>query len=186
MIGHFGFKFKFNVLNLHGKLFVCISLLLYSFIMIYYGVLMEFQVLIKNWTNQSREAIPIRFEVFVKEQNVPEEIEIDEDDAIAWHALAYKDSSAIGTARLVLEAYDDNSNVGKIGRMAVLKKFRSYGVGTELIKALIQFGVDMGLKEFYLNAQLSAQGFYRNFGFIPEGEIFEDAGILHQTMRLKI
>jgi predicted GNAT family N-acyltransferase len=150
---------------------------------------MAYQLLVENWVEAQDLAIPIRFQVFVNEQKVPEEMELDEDDSGAWHALVFSGNVAIGTARLVVEneGLDELSGqVGRIGRLAVLKNYRRQGVGADLLKTLIQYGVDRGIHEYYLHAQLSAQGLYEKMGFISEGDIFEEAGILHQSMRLKI
>lgn len=146
---------------------------------------MDFRVSVKPWLEVSPLAVPIRFEVFVNEQSVPKEMELDSDDDRAWHALILSGENALGTARLVVEVHDLNK-VGRIGRMAVLKGYRNKGLGFQLLQALVNFGLSQGIYEYYLHAQLSAQGFYEKEGFIPEGEIFEEAGILHQAMRLKI
>ena len=146
---------------------------------------MAYEILVKPWAEARQMAIPIRFEVFVNEQNVPQEMELDSDDDRAWHVLILSGENVLGTARLVVEEKDLNP-VGRIGRMAVLKEFRHQGIGLELLKNLINFGVKQGICEYYLHAQLSAQGFYEKEGFISEGEVFEEAGILHQSMRLKI
>ena len=147
---------------------------------------MEYQISVKPWLYASQEAIPVRFDVFVREQSVPQEIEIDEDDVVAWHVLALTDSGCIGTARLVIEGDKSPNPIGRVGRMAVLKSNRKHGVGAALLKALIQFGTDKQINEYYLHAQLTAENFYSQFGFIAEGDVFEEAGILHRTMRLKI
>ena len=146
---------------------------------------MAYEILVKPWAEARQMAIPIRFEVFVNEQNVPQEMELDSDDDRAWHALILSGENPLGTARLVVEDQDLNK-VGRIGRMAVLKEYRQQGIGADLLKALINFGVKQGIHEFYLHAQLLAQAFYVKEGFVTEGEIFEEAGILHQAMRLKI
>ena len=148
---------------------------------------MCYEILITPWLDAKKSATPIRFEVFVNEQNVPESMEIDEDDENAWHALVIAQGLPIGTARLVIENTSSNRlQIGRIGRMAVLKSFRGQGAGKRLMEALIQFGSEMSIRQYYLHAQLTAQDFYKGFGFVSEGEIFEEAGILHQSMRLKI
>lgn len=146
---------------------------------------MEYRIVVQSWIEAFQLAIPIRFDVFVKEQKVPEEIEIDEYDESAWHALVLGVDKALGTARLVVEE-QDLIKVGRIGRMAVLTAYRNKGLGLQLLQALVNFGLRQGIFEYYLHAQQSAQSFYEKQGFIAEGEIFEEAGILHQAMRLKI
>lgn len=148
---------------------------------------MRYNVLIAQWGEVMDLSSKIRFDVFVAEQNVPESLEIDEEDQSAWHTIVFENGLPIGTARLVIEDIHSGGNpTGRIGRMAVLKDFRNQGVGRELILSLLEFGKNLNIHEYYLHAQLTAQSFYEKFGFISEGEVFEEAGILHQSMRLKI
>jgi predicted GNAT family N-acyltransferase len=113
--------------------------------------------------------------VFVKEQGVPKELELDEDDPLAWHAVAQLDTLIIGTARL--------QKNGKVGRMAVMQAYRRQGVASAMINALLKFGQQHGIKEFYLHAQIEALPFYEHFGFVANGPAFNEAGIAHQIMR---
>ena len=83
------------------------------------------KILIKPWKEAELEAFPIREEVFVKEQGVPAELELDEFDPLATHALAYQNGRCVGTARLV---HLGNGHA-QIGRMAVLAQFRGKGWG---------------------------------------------------------
>jgi len=126
------------------------------------------------WNKASTLAYPIRFQVFINEQGVPQHLELDEDDPLAWHALAIRDHQAIGTARLL--------SSGKIGRLAVLPNHRKQGVGKELMLALLDFGQQQGIHQFYLNAQVSAVDFYARLGFQAIGPIFNEAGIEHIKM----
>lgn len=117
----------------------------------------------------------VRDEVFVCEQGVPEAIERDALDPLCAHVLA-RDSAGrpIGTGRLAPD--------GRIGRMAVLRDWRGRGVGVALLRALVARAEVDGLREVHLHAQVSAEGFYAAEGFLPVGERFEEAGILHQGM----
>lgn len=126
------------------------------------------------WNEANTLAYPIRFQVFVNEQGVPEDLELDEDDPLAWHALALRDHQAIGTGRLL--------SSGKIGRLAVLAKYRKQGVGTNLLLTLLDFGQQQGINQFYLHAQVSAIDFYAHLGFQAIGPIFHEAGIEHIKM----
>ena len=129
-----------------------------------------------EWDKAQAIAGPIRFAIFVGEQNVPPGIELDEKDAACVHAIAYDDAGkAIGTGRLLPD--------GHIGRMAVVKDWRRRGVGAELLEALIAEAKRRGHKEVVLSAQLQALEFYRVHGFVAEGKVYEEAGILHQQMR---
>ena len=128
------------------------------------------------WRAARAEAQRIRFAVFVEEQGVPAELEMDDMDARCLHALAFHESQPIGTGRLLPD--------GHIGRMAVLKPWRGRGVGAALLRRLVQAARDRGDREVVLSAQVHALGFYRAQGFTAFGEVYEEAGIPHQAMRL--
>lgn len=128
-----------------------------------------------DWESACAEANRIRFEVFVREQRVPPEIEMDEHDVASLHALAYVDGKAVGTGRLLPD--------GHIGRMAVLRESRASGVGSAILLRLIDAARRRGLREVRLSAQTHALGFYQRLGFVAAGEVFEEAGIPHQEMR---
>lgn len=139
-------------------------------------------ILIKSWQDAQREAYPIRKLVFIEEQGVPEEMELDVFDPLAQHALAYLDSQCIGTARLLAPS----GTTGRIGRMAVLPQYRKQGHGGRLLRALLEQGQSKGITQFELHAQLSAIPFYEQFGFIAQGAIYDEAGIAHRDMILSI
>ncbi len=129
-----------------------------------------------TWEKAQPVAGPLRFAIFVGEQNVPEGIELDDLDANCTHAIAYDvDGKAIGTGRLLPD--------GHIGRMAVVAEWRRRGIGAELLAALMDEARKRGHKEVVVSAQLQAAEFYRQHGFVAEGKVYEDAGILHQKMR---
>ena len=131
-----------------------------------------------DWTAAQAEAKRIRFTVFVEEQRVPPELEMDDEDPRCMHAIAYAQGKAIGTGRLLPD--------GHIGRMAVLKEWRGRGAGRALLRALIDAARRRGDREVALNSQVHALGFYRAEGFEPGGAVYEEAGIPHQAMRLKL
>ena len=139
-------------------------------------------ILIKSWLDGKEEAYPIRKRVFIDEQGVPEEMELDEYDPLAQHALAYLYSECIGTARLVTLP----GNVGRIGRMAVLPMYRKQGLGGELLCALLELSKSQGITKLELHAQLSAIAFYEQYGFIAQGDIYDEADIAHRDMILYI
>ena len=129
-----------------------------------------------NWEQAQAIAGPIRFGIFVGEQNVPPGIELDDKDAECMHAIAYDDAGkAIGTGRLLPD--------GHIGRMAVVQEWRRRGIGALILNALIDEARKRGHKEVIVAAQLQAAEFYREQGFVAEGKVYQDAGILHQNMR---
>ena len=127
------------------------------------------------WEQARAKASRIRFAVFVVEQGVPLEIELDEHDAECVHALAFDGAAAVGTGRLLPD--------GHLGRMAVLREFRGRGVGSAILAKLIEAAAQRGDREVLLSAQVHALDFYRAHGFSAEGEVYQDAGIAHQTMR---
>ena len=134
------------------------------------------EIQIADWHEACAKVMPVREAVFVREQGVPPEIELDEADPTCRHAMAIAaDGSVIGTGRLLPD--------GHVGRMAVLRIWRGRGVGEQLLDALIAEAARLGMHELVLNAQLTAEGFYARFGFQPEGEVFMEAGIAHRTMR---
>ena len=128
-----------------------------------------------DWDAARTEARRIRTTVFVEEQGVPLEIEMDDMDAVSVHALAYVGGAAVGTGRLLPD--------GHIGRMAVLKESRALGVGGAILASLVAEARRRGMKEVVLAAQTHALGFYRKHGFREAGAVFEEAGISHQEMR---
>lgn len=131
---------------------------------------------LQDWQQARAEASRIRLEVFVEEQRVPAEIEMDANDAVSVHALAYDDGKVVGTGRLLPD--------GHIGRMAVLREHRARGVGGAILVRLIAEARRRGLREVVLSAQTHAREFYRKHGFAPCGGVFMEAGIPHQEMRL--
>jgi predicted GNAT family N-acyltransferase len=118
--------------------------------------------------------------VFVKEQGVPQEIELDRDDDRAIHFLATVSGKAVGTARLVMRGGN-----AKIGRMAVLRSYRRKGAGGKLLKAAVRAAVQLGARTIYLHAQVAVIGFYEALGFHGIGPVFDEAGIAHRKMILR-
>jgi len=139
-------------------------------------------ILIKTWQDAKLDAYSIRKRVFIEEQGVPEEMELDEFDLNAKHALAYADSECIGTARLVTQP----DNLGRIGRMAVLSKYRGQGVGKQLMETLLKASQSQEIKQVELHAQVSVIPFYEQFEFIAQGDVYDEAGIPHRDMILRI
>ncbi|GAA0656397.1 GNAT family N-acetyltransferase [Kitasatospora atroaurantiaca] len=129
----------------------------------------------------------IRREVFVVEQNVPEELEYDELDATSLHVLALaEDGTPLGTGRLIHgdEALKLTGVEGRVllGRLAVVRAARGTGLGADLVRAIEQAGREHGGRELELHAQVQALGFYERLGYEAEGPVYDDAGIPHRTM----
>jgi len=124
----------------------------------------------------------LRRTVFIDEQLVPEDLEVDGLDPIALHLLAHLDGRPVGTARLLRDGA-----TGKIGRVCVLADQRGSGLGAALMRAAIdQFRQTPGIDRVKLGAQLHALAFYERLGFAAYGPVFDDAGIPHRDMVLML
>ena len=132
-----------------------------------------------TWDRMRDWAMPIRMEVFVLEQHVAPEEELDDMDAASLHAVAFDARGrALGTGRLLPD--------GHVGRMAVLRDGRGSGVGSALLEVLIVEARGLGYHAVVLHAQSHARGFYERHGFVAEGDEFEEANIPHILMRLPL
>jgi predicted GNAT family N-acyltransferase len=123
-------------------------------------------------------AIGVRFRVFVEEQSVPPEEELDEYDAAATHAVALHDGTVVGTGRVIL-----GEGPARIGRMAVDQPWRRNGVGGLLLTFLEEEARSQGATGFVLHAQEYVKSFYAAHGYQEHGEVFLEAGIRHVEMR---
>lgn len=130
-------------------------------------------------TDEFADCLALRLEVFVEEQNVPIEEEVDDLDPVATHLIARDEAgTAVGTAR-VFEVGD----IGKIGRVCVVKSHRGTGLGAALIEAcMTELRTRPHLKTAKLGAQSYAIGFYERLGFSVVGDEYLDAGIPHRDM----
>ena len=128
---------------------------------------------------QLEDAFSVRDIVFIQEQNVPREIEIDEYEGIATHFVIYDQNQPIAAARY--RPYQPQGTV-KLERFAVLKEYRGQHVGEALLQVVETEAAKNGYTTFRLNAQKHAEGFYAKFGYTPIGEPFNEAGIEHITM----
>lgn len=125
------------------------------------------------------QSFAIRREVFVEEQQVPVELEMDEWDETATHFLAWKDGHPIGTCRMRwLDA-----TTCKVERVAVLQTGRNLGIGKKLMEAVESVACEQGALVIALNAQSQVIPFYLKLGYETLGEPFEEAGIAHMKMK---
>ncbi|MFI4938943.1 MAG: GNAT family N-acetyltransferase [Burkholderiales bacterium] len=132
-------------------------------------------VSIGSWAEQRAAAQAIRYAVFVIEQNIPVALEWDELDDLCLHAVAHDEhGQCLGTGRLTPD--------GHIGRMAVKKSARGFGVGSAILNALSATAEQRGDLVIKLNAQTRAASFYAHHGFSSVGREFFEAGIPHLTM----
>lgn len=137
-----------------------------------------FTLITGDWDALENDAKKVRFPVFVEEQHVPAEIELDEFDPLSVHVVAYCEGQPIGTGRLLPD--------GHIGRMAVLPAYRGSGVGSLLLNELIEQAKVRDYPVLELSAQCHAQGFYERHGFSAYGDVYLDAGIDHIAMRREL
>jgi len=129
------------------------------------------------WESAADELLAVRRVVFVEEQGVPEEEELDEHDAVSLHFLAINPQGRpVGTARLLPS--------GRIGRVAVLREWRRGGVGRVLIDSAIETARKRGDDQLFLHAQVQSIPFYESLGFVVCGDEFDEAGIPHREMKL--
>jgi predicted GNAT family N-acyltransferase len=123
-------------------------------------------------------AIALRYAVFVQEQRVPEELELDDEDASAQHLLVQDSTgSALGTLRILVKG-----KTAKIGRVAVVREARQQGIGMEMMRRALAFCQDLNLESVALDSQTYITPFYEKLGFRATGDEFMDAGIPHIHM----
>lgn len=142
---------------------------------------MEFKISRTTDSSVYQDALAIRTTVFVKEQHVSPEREVDQDEAKATYFVAYDNGLAVATARLLPEDYGYH-----VQRVAVLAPYRHHGVGKALLEHLTEYAEAHGASELRLGAQVQAVGFYKTLGYtLTADPEFMDAGIRHREMRLQ-
>ena len=127
-------------------------------------------------------AIDIRFRVFVAEQHVPPEEELDEEDAGATHVIALQHGSTVGTGRLLAR----DPAIAVIGRMAVDQSWRRRGVGGLILDFLEEEARAQGLRRSVLHAREYVKSFYAAHGYLEHGEPFDEVNIPHIEMRKEL
>jgi predicted GNAT family N-acyltransferase len=143
----------------------------------------DYVVRVASWEHDRVQIQHVRRAVFIEEQRIAERDEWDELDPVIVHVLAFQQADttkrdAVGTGRL--------GPTGKIGRVAVLPSYRGTGAGLAIMHGLMNLAAERGFTEVYLNAQLSAAGFYERLGFRADGPEFDEVGIPHQRMRRSV
>ncbi|WP_287129435.1 GNAT family N-acetyltransferase [Candidatus Cyanaurora vandensis] len=134
-----------------------------------------------NWTwglDSGGIALTIRTAVFVIEQQVPPELELDAQDTQAWHLVAHLGQEPVGTLRV----FRDEQGQWTIGRMAVQAGLRGRGYGRQLMIAALDYARELNASTVTLHAQVQAIPFYEKLGFHAHGEVFLDADIPHRHM----
>ena len=155
----------------------------------------EYNIQVVSTPLELQKVLELRVEVFVLEQAVPEDEEIDALDTVeaiengqVIHVIVSEGGLAIGTARLILEGSKsqsgDVSDFPHIGRVAVKKTMRRKGIGEILMVKLHQLANSRGFIGVTLSAQIQATPFYTQLGYIKRGSVYDDVGIPHQDMDL--
>ncbi|MEF8807161.1 GNAT family N-acetyltransferase [Natronomonas sp.] len=125
------------------------------------------------------DALAVRREVFIEEQGVPEDLEIDGKDEAAIGFVAYSDGDPVGAARI--RDYDDST--AKVERVAVVESERETGLGRKIMAVVEDTARAEGYEEIVLHAQAPVIGFYERLGYEITSEEFDEAGIPHREMR---
>lgn len=141
----------------------------------------DFKIKLVKSKKEIDKAINIRKIVFVKEQKVPYEIEIDGLDPESKHFLAYYNNKPIGCARI-----RRNKTTAKLERIAILKEYRCKGYGTKLTNFLIEYCKTQDVEKISMHAQIQVIDFYKKFGFKTQGKMFLEANIKHKEMHLDL
>ncbi|MFY0545251.1 GNAT family N-acetyltransferase [Brevibacillus sp. H7] len=140
-----------------------------------------YQIHIVQNEQEKADAMSVRRMVFIEEQQVPEDLEIDEhdgDDPSTLHFVAYAGDKPVGASRLRSYA----PGIGKVERVAVLGSERGTGLGRQIMLMMEETARLRGYRKLKLNAQTHAQRFYEKLGYTPVGDVFEEAGIEHIAM----
>ena len=134
----------------------------------------EFTVVVGDWHSLQQHAKHIRELVFILEQDIAPEDEWDDQDPISIHFVVYDTDQPIATARLLSNDH--------VGRVAVLKDYRSKGIGKLVMQEIIALAKQQQRKELILSSQVYATQFYSGLGFAVQGESYLDCGIPHVDM----
>ncbi|KXZ65163.1 putative N-acetyltransferase YjcF [Acinetobacter venetianus] len=131
-----------------------------------------------SWDQLQQDAKLIRELVFISEQNIPEQDEWDDQDAISQHFIVYDHNQPIATARLLA----NNS----VGRVAVLKAYRGQGIGRLIMLEIIAYAQAQKRPSLQLSSQVHAISFYEKLGFSIQGDEYDECGIPHIEMVMPI
>ncbi|WP_177166848.1 GNAT family N-acetyltransferase [Allopseudospirillum japonicum] len=134
----------------------------------------QVKVVAGTWSQYQKYCTAIRHQVFVQEQKVPPELELDALDPHCEHYLLLVNQKPVGTARI--------SKEGKLGRLALLKPVRGHGLGRKLMQFIVARARQRGWPKITLAAQTTSLGFYQQLGFGIASETYIDAGLPHQDM----
>lgn len=142
----------------------------------------DVEIAVGTWDAFEDAATAVRTAVFVEEQGVSEDEELDGNDSDAVQFLARDDEYPVGTARLRFP----EPTVGKVERVAVREPYRGDGVGAALMRAVEDAARDDGVTELKLHAQTHVEPFYQQLSYETVSDEFEEAGIPHVKMRKRL
>ena len=142
----------------------------------------ELTIEIVSYATHQADIQTVRYQVFQCEQQVAPELEFDGMDETATHLMAYLNNIPVGTTRI----RSLSNTLVKIERVAVLSQHRGLGIGRQLMDMAIAHIRHQGIPEIKINAQTHARKFYDKLGFEQQGDEFDEAGIPHIEMRLKL
>ena len=157
----------------------------------------RFRIKIVEHNNELEKILELRSAVFIQEQEVPEEEEIDDLDSMdaissnrVIHLIAYKGDEVVGTARLFLPTTTNikilDPETLHLGRVAVKQSGRRLGLGSLLMNKCHDIARELGHKQITLSAQIQAMPFYQELGYKERGPLYLDAGIQHQDMDISL
>lgn len=125
-----------------------------------------------------RLGLALRHEVFVGEQDVPEDVERDSYDATATHLVAILDGDVVGVLRIVF--LDEHA---KFGRVAVRGSARGKGIASAMMRVAMTLAREKGEARHYLTSQLDKVPLYEKLGFVAYGDVFIEGGLPHRAMK---
>lgn len=137
-----------------------------------------YKIIESDWEQLGQDAKYIREQVFIQEQGIAPEDEWDDLDTIVLHFIVYDKEQPIATARLLPQH--------SVGRVAVLMPYRKQGIGKILMQHIIDYARRHKLPYLKLSAQTYVTAFYEALGFKVQGEVYQDCGIPHIDMVLKL
>ncbi|MER2090059.1 GNAT family N-acetyltransferase [Sporosarcina sp. JAI121] len=141
-----------------------------------------FEVRIATTDLELEDAFSVRRKVFVEEQGVPLNLELDHLDKTATHFVVYSSETPIGAGRI----RETNDGIGKVERVCVLGEYRGKHLGNLVMHALEEHASASGMKKIILNAQSYAVPFYEKLGYVITSPEFMDADIPHRAMEKKM
>lgn len=136
------------------------------------------KIIVVENERQYKDALQVRKCVFVGEQHVPLELEVDEFEKEATHLVVYDDDAPVGAGRFRIK-----NTAAKVERICVLKEMRGKNIGLHIMRKIEELALELGLDELILHAQTHAQTFYEKLDYQVTSDLFYDANIPHVEMK---